>query len=186
MQDWIQKIKTNENAALREIYYLCKEDCITWLEHDFGLMTDDALDVFQMSVVIMYDNVVTGQLVTLTSHIKTYLKGIARNKALELLRSRKNILSAADSLSVMAQYVSEENDDTILDKQLTAALVSHEVIGDPCKSLLQLYYYNDMNVEDITALLGYKNADTTKNQKYKCLKRLQNIYFGHIQKSLEY
>ena len=48
------------------------------------------------------------------------------------------------------------------------------------------YYIHDKRMDEITAMMGYKNADTTKNQKYKCLKRLQHIYFGHIQKSLEY
>ena len=46
-------------------------------------------------------------------------------------------------------------------------------LGDPCRSILQLFYYKRMSMEDITALMGYKNAATTKNLKYKCLKRLQ-------------
>ncbi|MGB4959568.1 MAG: sigma-70 family RNA polymerase sigma factor [Saprospiraceae bacterium] len=180
--DWILKIKTNENEALKEIYVLCREECVLWLLKDFALSADDALEVFQVSVVILYDNVMTGKLVTLTSHIKTYLKGIIRNKALELLRSRKNIISDS-RLGVMAQYVNEENDKSILEEQLSAAQMALETLGDPCKSLLLLYYYNDLSMEEITTKMGYKNADTTKNQKYKCLRRLQNIYSEHINKS---
>ena len=179
--DWIHKIKTNDNEALREIYDLCREECIAWLQNDFGLSIHDALDVFQVSIVILYDNVMTGKLETLTSNIKTYLKGIAKNKALELLRSRKNII-VAHNIPVLAQYVYEENEKVILEEQLSAALKSLEFLGDPCKSLLELYYYNDLSMEDITAIMGYKNADTTKNQKYKCLRRLQNIYSEHINK----
>ena len=145
---------------------------------------DDALDVFQVSVVILYDNVITGKLEKLTSGIHTYIKGIARNKALELIRATKN-RSGAHHFSYMQVYVEEENDTAILEDQLTAAIQSLDNLGDPCKSLLQLYYYYDLSVEDITIKLGYKNADTTKNQKYKCLKRLQNIYFGHINKNVE-
>lgn len=29
---------------------------------------------------------------------------------------------------------------------------------------------------EIAELLGYKNTDTTKNQKYKCLKRLKKLF----------
>ena len=86
----------------------------------------------------------------------------------------------------MAQYVFEENEKVILEEQLSAALTSLEFLGDPCKSLLQLYYYNDLSMENITSIMGYKNADTTKNQKYKCLRRLQNIYSEHIQKSTQH
>jgi len=180
--DWILKIKTNDNEALKEIYTLCREECVGWLQKDFGLTTDDALDVFQVSVVILYDNVISGKLIQLTSGIQTYLNGIARNKALELTRKRKNTVSAT-SLQVMAIYVHEENEKLILEEQLSAAQIALEMLGDPCRSLLQLYYYQNLNMEDITTLLGYKNTDTTKNQKYKCLKRLQNLYSEHILKS---
>ncbi|MBC7885952.1 MAG: sigma-70 family RNA polymerase sigma factor [Saprospiraceae bacterium] len=180
--DWILKIKTNNNQALKEVYSLCRDECISWLQKDFGLQTDDALDVFQVSVVILYDNVMTGKLLELTSNIQTYLKGIARNKALEIIRNRKRITSDT-SLPVMVQYVYEENEKMILEEQLSASLIALELIGDPCKSLLQLYYYQDLSMEDITPLMGYKNTDTTKTQKYKCLKRLQSIYYEHILKN---
>ncbi len=180
--DWILNIKTNDNEALKEIYSLCREECIRWLQKVFGLTMDDALDIFQMSVIILYDNVITGKLLQLTSSIQTYLKGIARNKALELLRNRKNTI-AASALPPMAQYVYEENEKVLLEEQLSAAQKALEKLGDPCKSLLQLYFYQDLSMEDITTLLGYKNADSTKNQKYKCLKRLQNLYSENILKS---
>jgi RNA polymerase sigma-70 factor (ECF subfamily) len=183
--DWILKIKTDDNQALREIYDLCREECVVWLQNDFGLSIHDALDVFQVSVVILYDNIMTGKLSTLTSNIKTYLKGIAKNKALEMLRSRKNRI-VANRFPIMAQFVFEENEKVILEEQLSTALMSLEFLGDPCKSLLQLYYYNDLSMEDITTILGYKNPETTKNQKYKCLKRLQNIYSEHILKSAQH
>ena len=183
--DWILKIKTDDNQALREIYDLCREECVAWLQNDFGLSIHDALDVFQVSVVILYDNIMTGKLSTLTSNIKTYLKGIAKNKALEMLRSRKNRI-VANRFPIMAQFVFEENEKVILEEQLSTALMSLEFLGDPCKSLLQLYYYNDLSMEDITTILGYKNPETTKNQKYKCLKRLQNIYSEHILKSTQH
>lgn len=83
----------------------------------------------------------------------------------------------------MAIYVHEENEKLILEEQLSAAQIALEMLGDPCRSLLHLYYYQNLNMEDITTLLGYKNTDTTKNQKYKCLKRLQNLYSEHILKS---
>ena len=179
--DWILKIKTNENEALKEIYVLCREDCLTWLQKDFGCTQDDALDVFQMSVLIMYDNVMKGKLNALSANIKTYLFGIAKNKALELLRDKKN--TTTDDISMIVHYVVQDNEENVLEHQISTALNALDQLGDPCKSILQLYYYHDMKMEEITEKMGYKNADTTKNQKYKCLKRLQNIYSDHILKS---
>lgn len=179
--DWIQKIKTNENEALKEIYVLCREDCLMWLQKEFGCSFDDALDIFQMSMLILYDNVTNGKLTSLSSNIKTYLFGIAKNKALEFLRDKKKMVT--NEVTLIVNFVVQETDSEFVDNQINAALHSLDQLGDPCKSVLQFYYYYDMSMEDITVKMGYKNADTTKNQKYKCLKRLQNIYFEHVLKS---
>ncbi len=180
--DWILKIKTNENEALKEIYMLCRKDCLTWLQKEYMCTEEDALDIFQMTMMILFDNVITGKLTSLSSNIKTYVFGIARNKALELHRSRKNIVSD-DFISMVVSYVMDENDD-VTEDQLSKVCHSLDELGDPCKTVLIQYYYHDKSMDEITTLMSYKNADTTKNQKYKCLKRLQNIYFSHTSKSL--
>jgi RNA polymerase sigma factor (sigma-70 family) len=181
--DWILKIKTNENKAFKEIYMLCREDCLAWLQKEYGCDQEDALDIFQMSVLILYDNIITGKLQNLTSHIKTYIMGIARNKALELYRNKKNVVND-DILQNIAEYISAE-DTQINEEQLVLAGKALDELGDPCKTVLIQYYYHDKSMEEITTMMQYKNSDTTKNQKYKCLKRLQSIFFSHTLKSQE-
>jgi hypothetical protein len=51
-------------------------------------------------------------------------------------------------------------------------------IGEPCKSLLESYYINKQNMQDIAESFGYTNADNAKNQKYKCLMRLKKLFFA--------
>ncbi|MTI23147.1 sigma-70 family RNA polymerase sigma factor [Fulvivirga sp. RKSG066] len=48
-------------------------------------------------------------------------------------------------------------------------------LGHPCSEILKLFYYERKNMEEISINLGYKNADTVKNQKYKCLQRLRKL-----------
>jgi len=50
------------------------------------------------------------------------------------------------------------------------------LLGDPCKSLLELYYYKRLSMAEITEAMEYKNVDTTKNLKYKCIKRLRKLF----------
>lgn len=183
--DWITKLKTNENEALREIYHLMRNDCIIWLQKEYSLTPDDAVDIFQMSVITLYDNVVTGRLTILTSSIQTYLYSIARNKALEHYRAQKKYVSAGPLDRIIAE-MAETSDIGRNEGHLKVACSALEALGDPCQALLVHYYYHDKSMEEITSIMNYKNSDTTKNQKYKCLKRLQNIFFSHIQKSLEH
>ena len=51
-----------------------------------------------------------------------------------------------------------------------------EKLGEPCKTLLELYYFHDMSMDQIAENLDYKNRATAKNLKYKCLNRLRNIF----------
>lgn len=183
MCDWIKKIKANENAALKEIYQKHRDACVQWLKHEYVFSNDDAVEIFQLAVIILYDNVRAGKLTNLSSSIKTYLFGIARNKAMELIRSHKHQTNI-DVVQVVSTYVASEYEEEDGIENIALASKALEKLGDPCKSLLTQFYYHNKSMDEITTTMNYKNADTTKNQKYKCLKRLQHIYFSHSQKSL--
>jgi RNA polymerase sigma factor (sigma-70 family) len=55
-------------------------------------------------------------------------------------------------------------------------------LGEPCKSLLELYYYHSMSMEEIAERMNYKNRFTSKNLKYKCINRLRRIYIEELEK----
>jgi len=57
-----------------------------------------------------------------------------------------------------------------------------QLLGDPCKTLLELYYYKRLSMAQITSSMDYKNVDTTKNLKYKCIKRLRRLFEEEINK----
>lgn len=181
--DWIGSIKSNENKALTDIYTLYRSECLFWIKQNFNVQDSEALDIFQLSVVILYDNVVSGKLTALTTDIKIYLKGIIRNKAFELIRKQK-IYEKQQKAAIIMDYLSSDGPpEGLLEEQLSKMLLCLEKLGDPCRLLLQHFYYSGMSMEQIGILLGYKNTDTVKNQKYKCLKRLQKLYIEHISKN---
>lgn len=179
--DWITEIKTDENAALRQLYASYKGECITWLTTKGNVQLADAKEIFQTSVVILYDNVISGKLTELNSNIKSYLIGICKNKAYELFRQQKKT-RATDEFPTIRSYIMEgvEEKQALEGRidRLTAAL---NALGDPCRRLLQLFYYKKLSMEQITGVMAYKNAATTKNLKFKCIKRLQTQMLGHKQ-----
>ncbi len=180
MEDnWIWRIKNEEDQALKDIYSMFRGDCLQWLQSGYNLDYDDSHEVFQASVIILYDNVITNKLTTLTSGIKTYLMAIAKYQALNLNKIKYKIANHEINNSIEYYVLTDEDEETEKNHLLQKAVAAVEILGDPCKSLLQLFYYKQMNMEDITVLMGYKNTDTTKNQKYKCIKRLQKIYFSY-------
>jgi RNA polymerase sigma-70 factor (ECF subfamily) len=173
--DWIGKIKSDPDKSLATLYHEYQNQGVNWIISSFGLSKDEAEEVFQTSLVLLYDNVVTGKLTELTANIKTYLFAIIKNKIIHLNRS-KNRFSAYDATELLSGVIDEEYEE-ISQEDLLKASKSMTRLGEPCKTLLELSYYQELSMEEISNLMGYKNADTTKNLKYKCLKRLQKIFF---------
>ena len=48
-------------------------------------------------------------------------------------------------------------------------------LGEPGRTILELFYYHGKSMEEIAELLHYKNSATVKNLKYKYLIRLRKI-----------
>lgn len=178
--DWIQEIKRDENAALKQIYALYRDDVCGWLRKKFEINESDAKEIYQLAVIILYENVISGKLTTLSSDLKSYMIGVSKNKALEIYRKKKKFVST-DVLNYLSSTDTEELEQiTLKEKRIEDTLNALVTIGDPCRSLLQRYYFKRQSMEEITSIMGYKNASTTKNLKYKCIKRLQNMLIPHI------
>jgi predicted DNA-binding protein YlxM (UPF0122 family) len=48
-----------------------------------------------------------------------------------------------------------------------------EKITDPCKGLLESFYFDQLSWDAIAEKYGYSNAASARNQKYKCLERIR-------------
>lgn len=173
--NWINEIKINTDRALKIIYDDHRKNAINWIISEFKLCEYDSDEIFQASIVILYDNVITGKLTNLDSSLKTYLFAIIRNKVIQFNRA-KNKSQELNSFDLIDDFIDEEYEDIEREKLKKAEKAMIE-IGDPCKSLLELFYYKQKKIEELTLIFGYKNNETTKNLKYKCLKRLQKIIF---------
>lgn len=178
--DWIEKIKRNSDEALKEIYVQYNQDITHWVKSKYNLSSPDAKEIFQITIVILYENVISGKLTNLTASLKSYLIGIAKNKALEQHRTKSKFVK-----DDVLQYIADHQDaDTELlyqmEERITIVERAMDIMGDQCKSILRLFYYQGLSMEDITRNMKYKNSNTTKNLKYKCIKRLHNMLKDHI------
>ena len=46
-------------------------------------------------------------------------------------------------------------------------------MGEPCSPLLLSFYWDKLSWENIAVLLHYKDANSAKTQKYKCIQKLK-------------
>jgi len=137
---------------------------------------DDAKDVFQESVLVLYDKVKSGNF-ELNAKLKTFIYSVCRRLWLkrlsQLSRNAGNVKDFEDILPVEHDLERHEEKDKQF-KQMEKALVH---LGEPCKTIIEDFYINNKSMQDICEKFGYTNADNAKNQKYKCLQRLKKIFF---------
>jgi RNA polymerase sigma factor (sigma-70 family) len=145
--------------------------------------TDDAYDVFQDAVTILYEKAKTNSL-QLSCKLSTYLISVAKHLWLKKLSKRKK-----QQVSVLYDGM-EENigvDDDInhfleFENNVTRLKACFEQIGEPCKSVLNAFYIHNQSMTDIAATFGYVNTETAKTQKYKCLNRIRKLFFTEQKK----
>jgi len=171
----IQKIKAGEEEVLSEVYIEYREEFIRWLIKRFQCDMDTAKEIYQLTIVIFYDNVVTGKLQNLSGSLKTYLFAIGKNKFFEHKRAEGKTRLEDDPF-FFDRPILDTNTAISSEQELKLVSEAMQKLGDACKSILEHFYYYNFSMQEITQKLNYKNVNTTKNLKYKCLKRLQTFF----------
>lgn len=143
---------------------------------------DDAADLFQETVIVLYEKVKSGSF-ELQCLLKTFLYSVARRLWLKKLQEKGRYHFHTDDLENNIQvedeienHIKQQNDFVIMESAM-------DKIGEPCRSLLEAYYLQKKHMNTIAADFGYTNADNAKTQKYKCLVRLKKLFFAQYKKT---
>jgi RNA polymerase sigma factor (sigma-70 family) len=169
----IEEIKKGNHQQLTEIYKAYRNEFIAWATSHYQCNKEEARDVYQASIIALYDNIVQEKLVHLNGSAKTYLFAIGKNKIMELRRADKRFGSHVDVEDIdVADSPSDTNEK---ERYLKVVQKCLERLGEPCRTMLELYYYHNTDLNKLAETLNYKNSDTVKNLKSRCLLRLREM-----------
>ena len=177
----ITRIQRGDDSPLMTLYRAYRNDFIYWAVRHFSCDEEAAKDVFQMAITIFYENVVSGKLTRLSSSVKTYLFAIGKNKLHEnqVARERDLRIQRHEQDKIKENFRLEPMEgDSHAEKEDLYRLLETALnqLGEPCRTVLDLYYYREMSIEQIAAKMDYKSNDSAKTQKYKCLTRLKKLF----------
>jgi len=110
--------------------------------------------------------------------IKTYVYSVSRRLWLKRLHQMNRYAPAFDGLQDTVPVDEEIEENERINNEFQVMEKAINSLGEPCKSLLEAYYLDKKNMQDIALSFGYTNADNAKNQKHKCLLRLKKILFA--------
>lgn len=137
---------------------------------------EDAADITQETIVAFIE-IVQQDKYRGEASVKSFLYTITRNLWFSEIRKR----TSADNRN----RVFEKGKDTI-DEEAVNHLIRNEykksiqdlfkTLGEKCKELLLLVYYEDLSMKDILLrVTGYENEQVLRNKKYKCMKQLEEM-----------
>lgn len=172
----LRLIQEDNPEGLSILYKTFRTEFIQWIAKFSHCSREDAQEFFQATIIIVYDNIKAGKLNELHSSLKTYMFGIGKNLAWNSYRQDLRKQKSGAEFYVMSHVAEEiEDEQSIHESNLELVNQCFRRLGEPCHTLLDLYYYQKRNMDEIAGQLDYKNTDTAKNQKYKCMERLRKM-----------
>jgi RNA polymerase sigma factor (sigma-70 family) len=175
-QDLLKGLASNEKGAIETIYRENYQLIQQLVIHNNGT-EDDARDVFQEALIVLYEKAKSGEF-ELHCQVRTYLYSVSRRLWLKKLQQNRRFDSPVEDLEETVPVEEDLDTHNKLNNQYLIMRAAMGKIGEPCKSLLEAFYVHHKNMLEIAAFFGYTNADNAKNQKYKCLMRLKKLFFA--------
>ena len=128
--------------------------------------------IYHDAFMELYDKVRAGQLTELTSGVETYLCGIGKYKALKYLRKKRSLQETELTVDEPDEQedIFDMQDDN---RKREIGLKLFAEMDKRCKELLTLYYYLQKDMQEIAVEMNFKNEDSAKSGKLKCLRKIK-------------
>lgn len=164
-QSILNRIQSGDESALDYLYKKNYRAMIGLVLRNNGT-EQEARDIFQDALIVFWQKAVSPDF-ELTSKISTYLYSVCQNlwrKELE----RKKKFEDSDH---------EDSEENNLEQQEMIQIVHDciDLLGDSCKEVLTLYYFDGLSMDKIAEKMGLANSDTAKTKRYKCKKKLDSL-----------
>ena len=141
--------------------------------------SDDAADVFE-EVIIAFLNLIKGGKFRGEASIKTFLYSLNKNIWLNELKKRGRSQARELKYEQVTEREMKGIDAVIENREGHEELMKTlDELGETCKQILLLYYYENQSMKEILATLHYENEQVVRNKKYKCLKRLEEMIMSN-------
>ncbi len=171
----LEDIKRGNEDLLEKLYAQYRSEFIIWSGRRYNCTDDISAEVYQKAFIVLYYNIKDGKLKELKSSLKTYFYAIAKNVFREQFRDKHQ-----HTIDINQGVEAKEVDFNIEEKyqkehQRKTVTLLLEKIGDPCKTVLYLFFFKKYSVEAIAHTMGYKDERVVSKRKSVCLKQLRKL-----------
>lgn len=173
--DAVKAFKRNDPKILRAVYVEVFPKIRAHVLQNSG-SEEQAKDVFQEAFIACWKNIKEDRFTD--GNISAYLFTIAKNKWTDVLRSseyKKTVNMDLGSVSgVSVEETGEGEQDHEEEQQRSMLETALAQLGEQCRTLLKLFYFNRKSMEEIAGEIGLAPS-SARNQKYRCMEKLRGF-----------
>jgi RNA polymerase sigma factor (sigma-70 family) len=177
----IRDLKTAKkmDAAIRFIYNEHYPLLENYVLNNKGVK-EDAADVIQETIVAFVE-IVKQDKFRGDASVKSFLFSITKNLWLSELRKRNSAENRNRVFEKGKDTTEQEMIHHLIRREHFNAIQKlFESLGEKCKQLLMLVYYEEMQMSDIVEIMpDYQNEQVLRNKKYKCMKQLEQMMLNN-------
>lgn len=172
--DVILGFKKNDSKIMEQIYAKVYPKVKVHILKNNG-NENKAKDTFQEAFIACWKNIKADKL-TENTNVEAYLFTIAKNKWIDYLRSSDFKKRAHNKGALNVTKVDEDTEvNEILNEENRNAMQrAFEQLGQNCKTLLNLFYFERKSMNEISTVMNVASA-SARNQKYRCMKELRKL-----------
>lgn len=167
-KDIIQQLLSDRTTAFGQLYVACFPRAAQ-LVKALGGDYDDAKDVFQDALIILYEKAVEGRL-DIKSSASAYIIGIVKHLWVRQRGRDAHLLSFSEleqHIEIPHDFYQEPEPPRLrLFRFLATA-------GRKCMDILQAFYYQHLPLQEIAEEFGFSNTRSATVQKHKCLEKIR-------------
>lgn len=172
-EELIYGLKKRDNQTLQYIYSNYYDPVRQLIISNNG-SDDDAEDVFQEALIIVFKRLNDDAQFELTSAFKTYIYSICRLIWLKKLREQRK-LDVTELKREMEEYIEFEEPPPVEDKDLRLAIYQRNLLHIPedCQHILRMTAEN-IKSKDIADKLGFRSESYVRKRRHFCKEFLVN------------
>jgi RNA polymerase sigma factor (sigma-70 family) len=169
----LEMLRQGDEEALVMLYRSNRRPVTAFVLGNKGTR-DDAEDMLQEALVVLWERVRSGQFVY-SAKLDTFVFATVKNMWMRRLFRKRREVSEGNRPDDSPDDAASALDDMITGEESRIVREALNDLGEPCRNLLLLFYWEELAMDEIAARLGFANAETAKSKKYQCKKALQAL-----------
>lgn len=172
----VERLRSGERVdEMIRILYREHYESLSWYILNNSGTRQDAEDIFQ-EVIVTFINLVDKNRFRGESSIRTFLFSLNRHIWLNEIKRRGRASAREEKFEKKRDQEVMDVSHHIMDREgREEVLRLVEQLGESCRKILLLFYYENQSMKEILELMHYENEQVVRNKKYKCLKQLEKM-----------